>query len=502
MIKLTLRNIFARKLRLVMSGIAVVIGVAFLSGVLVFSNGLSTTFDGIINGSAPDGLVRVQDAAEFSAGEGGVPTQTLPPAAVEELEALPEVARADGDVEGFGMNLLAADGTLVGGTGAPTLAFNYHDGPNMAGEQILLLESGRWPEGTDEIVLDEGAAENGDYSLGDEVQLLAPYGELERTATLVGTAEFNGGGTAGATLLIFSTEGAQEIFLGGKDAFTRVALTAEEGVSQEELAAAAEKVIPAGFESVTGDEFAEEQQDVVGTFLDVIKTFLLIFAAIAIIVGAFIILNTFSILVAQRTRELALLRALGASRQQVTRSVMLEAFVLAVVASTIGIALGWVLARGLAALFRAIGLDIAGNALDLTPSAVLVSYAVGVLVTVAAAYFPSRRAGSPPRSRPCAPTSPRSGARCAGGSPSAACSWPRARRSRSTAWSPRRTAHCGSASAVPSGSSRSPSSARSWATRFWSPPAGCSRASSAPPGAWPARTRCATPAAPAPPPLR
>nr|WP_218910604.1 FtsX-like permease family protein [Nocardioides thalensis] len=376
-----------------MSGIAVVIGVAFLSGVLVFSNGLSTTFDGIINGSAPDGLVRVQDAAEFSAGEGGVPTQTLPPAAVEELEALPEVARADGDVEGFGMNLLAADGTLVGGTGAPTLAFNYHDGPNMAGEQILLLESGRWPEGTDEIVLDEGAAENGDYSLGDEVQLLAPYGELERTATLVGTAEFNGGGTAGATLLIFSTEGAQEIFLGGKDAFTRVALTAEEGVSQEELAAAAEKVIPAGFESVTGDEFAEEQQDVVGTFLDVIKTFLLIFAAIAIIVGAFIILNTFSILVAQRTRELALLRALGASRQQVTRSVMLEAFVLAVVASTIGIALGWVLARGLAALFRAIGLDIAGNALDLTPSAVLVSYAVGVLVTVAAAYFPSRRAG-------------------------------------------------------------------------------------------------------------
>lgn len=393
MIRLTLRTILARKLRLVMSGLAVVIGVAFLSGVLVFSNGLSATFDGIVNGSTPDGLVRVEDAAEFSAGEGGVPTQVLTPEALAELEALPEVERADGDVEGFGMSLLASDGTLVGGSGAPTLAFNYHDGPNMAGEQILLLESGRWPEGTDEIVLDEGAAENGDYSLGDEVKLLAPYGELERTATLVGTAEFNGGGTAGATLLVFSTEGAQEIFLGGKDAYTRAALTAAEGVSQEELAAAAEAVAPEGFESVTGDKFAEEQQEVIGTFLDVIKTFLLIFAAIALIVGSFIILNTFSILVAQRTRELALLRALGASREQVTRSVLLEAFALSVVASTIGIGIGWVLARGLAALFRAVGLDIGGDFLDLTGGAVLTSYLVGITVTMGAAYFPSRRAG-------------------------------------------------------------------------------------------------------------
>jgi putative ABC transport system permease protein len=393
MFRLTLRNLLARKLRLVMSGLSIVLGVAFLSGVLVFSNGLSTTFDGIIYGSTPDGVVRAKDFAEFDAGYSGTPTNVVTPENIADLEALPEVDRADGDIAGFGMSLLASDGTLVGGTGAPTLAFNYHDGPNMDGGSILELDNGRWPEGTDEIVLDNGAAENGDYELGDEVQLLAPYGDIQQTATLVGTAEFNGGGTAGATLLIFSTVGAQRLFLDGNDVYNRVSLTAAEGVSQEELTDAAEQVIPDDFEAATGDKVADESQAAIGEFLDIIKIFLLIFAGIAVLVGGFIILNTFSILVAQRSRELALMRALGAAREQVTRSVLLEALVLSFIASTIGIGLGWLLARGLAALFRAIGLDIAGNALDLTASAVVVSYVVGVAVTMVAAYLPSRRAG-------------------------------------------------------------------------------------------------------------
>lgn len=393
MLVLTLKNLLARKVRLLMSGLAIVIGVAFLAGVLVFSNGLSTTFDGIIYGSTPDGVVRAQDTDEFSDGASGQSDKVIAPATITELAALPEVGRADGDVAGVGLNLLASDGTLVGGTGAPTLAFNYYDGPNMQGEQILFLQSGRWPEGTDEVVLDEAAAEAGDYKVGDEVQLLAPFGEVNRTATLVGTAEFNGGGTAGATLLIFSTAGAQEIFFGGQDVYNRVSLTAADGVTQEQLASAADAVLPEGFEAVTGDQVAEESQDAVGSFLGVISTFLTVFAIIAVIVGGFIIVNTFTILVAQRSRELALLRALGASRRQVARSVLIEAFVLALVASTLAIGLGWVLARGLAALLSVVGLDVAGEALDLTRGAVLVSYAVGVGVTMAAAWLPARRAG-------------------------------------------------------------------------------------------------------------
>jgi len=393
MLKLTLRNLFARKLRLVMSGLSIVLGVAFLSGVLVFSHGLSATFEGIINGSTPDGLVRAKGLDSFDGGANGIGNSVLTPKVVADLEGLPEVARADGSVDGFGLNLLAKDGTLVGGTGAPTLAFNYTGTPNMDGDSSLILRDGHWPEDADEIVLDEGAAKNGDYQVGDEVKLLAPFGETDLTATLVGIAEFNGGGTAGATLVIFDTAGAQQTFLGGRDVFTSVSLTAADGVSQKDLVAAADKVLPDGFEAVTGDKVVKESETAIGSFLGIFTTVLLAFAIIAVVVGGFIIVNTFTILIAQRTRELALLRALGADRKQVTRSVLLEAALLGALASTAGIGIGWGLARGLAAIFRAIGLDIAGSFLTLTPTAVVTSYLVGIGVTVAAAYFPARRAG-------------------------------------------------------------------------------------------------------------
>lgn len=393
MLKLVLRNIAARKARLALSALAIVLGVAFLSGVLVFSNGLSKTFDGIIQGTTPDGLVRVEGAESFTAGEAGVSAATVSPEVVSRLEALPEVARADGNVDGFGMYVVDSDGDLLGGTGAPTLAFNETDTPNMDGDNTLTLLDGRWGKGPDEIALDEGSAEKAGYAIGDSVTLITPAGDLQRTAKLVGLAEFNGGGTAGATLIIFDTAGAQEIFLGGRDAFTTISLTAADGVSQKELAEAAGKVLPDGFEAVTGDQVVDESEDAMAQFLDVIKTFLLVFALIAVVVGAFIIVNTFSILVAQRSRESALLRALGASRRQVTAAVMAEAFVMALLASTVGIGLGWALARGLAAMFSSFGLEIQGTFLSLTTSTLVISYTVGIVVTLVAALMPARRAG-------------------------------------------------------------------------------------------------------------
>lgn len=393
MFRLILRNLGARKMRLVMSALAIVLGVAFLAGVLVFSNGLNKTFDGIIQGTTPDGLVRVEGAESFSAGETGYSAATVSPRVVAKLDALPEVARADGNVDGLGMYVIDADGDLLGGTGAPTLAFNRNDTPNMDGQKILKLVDGEWGHGADQIVLDEGSAEKAGYEIGDTVTLLAPAGDLERTATLVGTAEFNQGGTAGSTLIIFDTPGAQEVFLGGRDAFTTVALTAADGVSQRQLADAAQTVLPDGFEAVTGDTVVEESQDAMAVFLDVINTFLLVFALIAVVVGGFIIVNTFSILVAQRMRESALLRALGASRGQVTASVLAEALAMAVVASTLGIALGWALARLLALMFGTFGLEISGTFLTLSGSAVLTSYTVGIVVTLVAALIPAWRAG-------------------------------------------------------------------------------------------------------------
>jgi putative ABC transport system permease protein len=390
MLRLTLRNLAARKLRLLMSTLGIVLGVGFLAGVLVFSNGLSHTFDGILKGSTSGGLVRTVDSDSFNYVAPN--SLTLSEADVARLAALPEVAKADGGVNGYNVYLLDKEGDLVGGTGAPTLAFNYTDTPNMLGEPMLQLTDGDWPRGSGDVVLDEGAAARGGYEVGDQVTIITPGADLSRKFTLAGTAEFNGGGTAGAVLILLDTREAQDLFLGGRDVYSVVNLTAAEGVSQRQLADAANRVVPEGFEAVTGDTVVAESENAIGGLLDVISTFLLVFAVLAVVVGGFIIVNTFTILAAQRTRELALVRAIGASRRQVTGSVLLEALAMALVAATIGIALGWGLARGLATMIRGIGLDIQGRALELTPRTILVSYLVGVGVTLLAAYLPARRA--------------------------------------------------------------------------------------------------------------
>ncbi|MEN8705126.1 MAG: ABC transporter permease [Nocardioides marinisabuli] len=398
MLRLTWRTLLARKARLAMSTLAIVLGIGFLTGVLTFSSGMSTTFDGIIDGSTSDAVVRPAGTASFEA-VGAGNTQTLDPDDVAELAALPEVAGADGNVDGLGLYVLDPDLKLVGTGGAPTLSFNYTDTPNMDGEPILALDEGRWPDAVDEIVLDTTAATNAGYEVGDAVTVIPPgvdgSGPVSVELELVGLAGFNAGaGTAGATLVIFSTTGAQEMFLDGADAFTSVALTAAPGVDQRQLAEAAGAVAPAGYEAVAGDVVAEESKSAVGEFLGFIDIFLGAFAVIAVVVGGFIIANTFSILVAQRVRELALLRGLGASRAQVRRSVLLEAALTAVLGSSVGLLLGLGLARALAALFTSIGLPIDGGVLDLTPATIATAYVVGLGVTLASAYLPARRAAT------------------------------------------------------------------------------------------------------------
>jgi putative ABC transport system permease protein len=390
-LRLTWRNLLARKVRLMMSALAIVLGIGFLSGVMTFSTGLNATFDNIVNGSTSDAVVRPD--SDVQAVDAGVATEQLvTPSDVDALSSLPEVADATGSVDGVGSFLLGKDNKLVGGQGAPTLAFNYAPSENMAGEEILELNEGRWPEEPGEITIDTSSAERGSYEVGDTVTMIVPTTEPRREFTLVGTADFNGGGTAGATLVLLDTAEAQEIFLGGEDAFTTVSLTGADGVSQTELADAARSVAPAGFTAVTGDEVVKETQEQIGQFLDVISIFLTTFAVIAIVVGAFIIFNTFSILVSQRVRESALLRALGASKKQVTRSVLIEAFLMALVGSTLGLLLGLGLSRLLAGLFRTFGLDIAGEVLTLTPFTVVAGYVVGIVVTMVAAFVPARRA--------------------------------------------------------------------------------------------------------------
>jgi putative ABC transport system permease protein len=391
-LRVTWRNLVARKIRLVLSASAIVIGVAFVAGTLVFTDTMGKSFDDIVKGGTSDVTVRPDGAGSWDDQSASIDSRTLSAQTLNELEQTEGAARVDGTVQSQSLFIVGEDGKLVGGTGAPTLTFNYNDAPSITGKPAVLIVEGDEPRGPDEVALDEKSAETAGYQVGDTVQMLTSGETPQLTATLVGIAEFGGGGLAGASLVLFDTPTAQDLFVDGRDEYHSVALTAEEGVSQEQLAANAQQLLPDGLEAVTGDKVAKETQDAIGQVLNFLNIFLLVFAAIALVVGTFLIINTFSILVAQRSRELALLRALGASRRQVTRSVLIEALVVGFVGSTIGLLGGFGLAAGLKALFANFGLDLSATPLVFSLRTVLVAYVVGVLVTVFAAYLPARRA--------------------------------------------------------------------------------------------------------------
>lgn len=393
MLRVTLRNLLARKVRLFLSAFAIVLGVAFVSGSFVFTDTMGKSFDNIVQGSLTDASVRLAGADAGSVESSlNLDNRTIPAATVAALAKTPGAARADGSVDGMGLFVLRKDGKLLGGTGAPTLAFNYTDAPNINGDTMVDFSKGRAPTNAGEVAIDKRSADTAKYKLGDTVTMVTAGDKPQVRAKLVGFADFAGGGLAGATLVFFDTKTAQDIFLGGKDAFTSVGLTAKPGVSQKQLASSAQSLLPKGLQAVTGDKVASEVKGIVDTALGFLNTFLLVFAAIALVVGTFLIINTFSILVAQRSRELALLRALGASRRQVTRAVLIEAFVVGLIGSTLGLLAGFGLAAGLKALFANFGLDLSGSPLVFEARTAIVAYAVGILVTLFAAYLPARRA--------------------------------------------------------------------------------------------------------------
>jgi putative ABC transport system permease protein len=389
MFKAAWKSLLGRKLRLVMSTFAIVLGVAFVAGTFIFTDTLSRSFTELFASTAGDVVVRPVGG---TTDDGNPTTKSMPASLVDELAGVEGAARADGNVTSFGVFVVGENNKLIGGQGAPGLGVNYNDAPAGHGVESLSISAGEIPDETGEVAIDQRTVEEAGYQIGDEVHLVTSSDRALLTPTLVGIASFGeGGSTNGATFTVFDTETAQELFLDGRDRFHDAWVTAEDGVSQEQLRDNVEQLLPAGFEAVTGDTAADESASDLLEAISFITTFLLIFAGISLVVGSFLIVNTFSILVAQRSRELALLRALGASRRQVTRSVLFEAVVLGVVGATLGMGLGVLLAMGIRALFANFGLDLSGQALIFAPRTFLAAYAVGVTVTVAAAYLPARR---------------------------------------------------------------------------------------------------------------
>ncbi len=390
MLKVTWRNLVARKLRLALSGFAIVLGVAFVAGSFIFTDALGGAFDGIIKGTTADVEVAPKGAGDFSSAED---SRTVPASVLADLKALPDAAAVAGNDQVQGVYVIGSGGKVVGGNGPPGLAFNYTTTKAITGNQIITLASGSLPTGPGEIALDEASADKAGYRIGDSVPLVTPGTEPRLEAKLTGLVKFGSeGGLVGATLTIFDRDAMLPLFFHGRDVYTGISMTAADGVSQQQLADEANKLLPTGVTAREGDKVAKDNEDAIGQALGFINIFLLVFAAVAVVVGTFLIINTFSILVAQRSRELALLRAMGASRRQVNRSVLTEAFAVGLIGSTIGIGAGYLLAIGLKGLFGAIGLDLGGASFPVLPRTIVISYVVGLVVTMIAAYLPARRA--------------------------------------------------------------------------------------------------------------
>lgn len=390
MLRASLTSVLARKLRLLMSAVAVILGVAFVAGSFIFTDTLSKSFDGLMTSTVGDVVVR-----PAGSGDDMGSTATIPGSLVTELAGVPGAAQADGNITDFTTFVVGTNGKLIGGQGAPGMGVNYADSPSANGETPFTLTSGAWPQQPGEVVLDERTAETAGYAIGDTIQVITAGAEAQVTPKLVGLFEAKGS-LLGASISVWSTPQAQELYLGGQDVYNDIWVTRDGSTSQEELRDAVAAVLPSGLEAVTGDAAAEQAQTEVQEGLSFFTYFLLIFAAVALVVGTFIIVNTFSILVAQRMKELALFRAIGASRRQVARSVMLEAFLVGLVGATLGLGLGIVLAFGIRALFSTFGLDLSGTALAVEPRTIIAAYAVGIVVTLLAAYLPARKAGQVP----------------------------------------------------------------------------------------------------------
>ncbi|MFF4784697.1 ABC transporter permease [Streptomyces griseorubiginosus] len=389
MFRTALRNVLAHKARLLMTVLAVMLGVAFVSGTLVFTNTISEAYQK----SSAKGFDQVDVAvtAESEKDKGNTigKRNELTQALLDQSAKVPGAANAIGVVSGF-TAIADKDGKLIGG-GFQSQGGNYYG----AEDPRYPLAEGKAPHGANQVAIDSRTAKRAGYKVGDTVRLSVDGPVLKPVITGIFTTD-DGNVAAGGSLALYDTATAQKLF-GKPGTYDEIDVKAALGTSQTALKAALDKALPADrVETTTGRELADDQAELISSSMSGLKQGLLVFAGIALFVGTFIIANTFTMLVAQRTKELALLRAVGASRRQVTRSVLIEAFVVGLVAAVTGLVAGIGIGAGLRSLMGTLGATVPDGPLIITPGTVGAALAVGVLVTMLAAWLPGRRAAKIP----------------------------------------------------------------------------------------------------------
>ncbi|MEV0528273.1 FtsX-like permease family protein [Streptomyces sp. NPDC050439] len=388
MFRTALRNVLAHKARLLMTVLAVMLGVAFVSGTLVFTD----TFGNAYKNKSAKSFDHVSVAIQPWGGEADETKQKprLTDSLLKKADGLPGADSAIAGVNGF-TALADKDGKLVGGEWG-TSGANYFPGKDGKDPRYDFTK-GAAPKSANDIALDSRTAERTGYKVGDTVRY-STDGPV-KTAKISGVFDTEDGSVlAGGSLVVFDNDTALKVL--GKTEYDEIDVKAAAGTSETALKSSVDKILPKDSKALTGAELKSDQDDMIERQTSSMSQVLLIFAGIALFVGIFIIANTFTMLVAQRTKELALMRAVGASRRQVTRSVLIEAFIVGLVAAVTGFALGIGVALGLESLMNSAGASLPDGPIIISPTTIVVALIIGVVVTMLAAWLPGRRAAKIP----------------------------------------------------------------------------------------------------------
>jgi putative ABC transport system permease protein len=376
-------------MRATLTAIAIVLGVAMVSGTYILTDTIKSAFSTVFTSVYRNTDAVITGKSAIGGDEGGnerTLAPSLPTSLLAHVRALSDVAQATGGVSDRAQ-LLGHNGKVIARGGAPSLAFSYQPGAERFNP--LSLASGNWPSGPGQVDIDATTASKDGYSVGQRIGVIA-RGPTQYF-TIAGTVRFGGvSSLGGATMAVFTTETAQQIFH-KRGRFDTIQIAAVHGVTPQQLVRAITPLLPVSAQVRTGQAQAQKQTDNTNGFLNIFKSFLLAFGGVALFVGSFVIANTLSITITQRTRELATLRTLGATRRQVLRSVMLEAFVIGLLASIVGLFLGLGLASGLNSLLVSFGIDLPHASTVFATRTVVVSLLVGVLITLVAAVRPALR---------------------------------------------------------------------------------------------------------------
>jgi putative ABC transport system permease protein len=398
----TFKGMLAHKLRLALTALAIVLGVTFISGTFVLTDTLHNTYSALFGSVYQHIDFQVRADPQLGSSGANAVRNELPESLQATVGRVPGVQAAEGEVEGYAQ-FVARDGQPIASGSASTLGISFDSNQQISSLHII---AGGPPVTADDVVMDAGTASKYDFTVGQRVRILSAA--APQTFTITGIADYGSAANlAGATLAAFTLPTAQAL-VQEVGQFDDINVVTAPGASKPAVQRAIAAVLPPGTQVVTGQTLINETTTAVNQALSIFSTALLVFAFISLFVGAFTIYNTFSITVGQRTRELALLRIVGASRRQVFRSALAEAAITGLVSSVIGLGLGVLTALGLEALLRGFGIALPTGSLVFEPRTVLVGLAVGVGVTVVAAIGPARTAVRIPP--PCSPR--RSPARC------------------------------------------------------------------------------------------